>query len=76
MARVTITVDEEVLSRAKIRALELGISVDRFLKDALEAFAGVDRGREAALKDLLELSRKCRSRRGNARWTREELHRC
>jgi plasmid stability protein len=74
MANLTITVDEEVLKRARIRALELGTSVNRLLRDALEAFAGVHRAREAALQDLLNLSRASGARRGTRTWTRDELH--
>lgn len=75
MANLTITVDEEVLKRARIRALELGTSVNGLLREVLESFAGVDRARDAALRDLMELSRSAQSRRGSSRWTRDELHR-
>ncbi|HXT19884.1 MAG TPA: DUF6364 family protein [Thermoanaerobaculia bacterium] len=73
MTNLTITVDEEVLKRARIRALEQGTSVNALLRDYLDALAGGD-PRTAATQSLLDSSRKARSRRGAARWTRDELH--
>jgi predicted nucleic acid-binding protein len=40
MANLTITVDEELLRRARIRALEQGTSVNALLREYLSAFAG------------------------------------
>lgn len=71
---LTITVDDGVLKRARIRALEQDTSVNAVLRDYLESYAGgPDRRREAVAR-LLELSRATRSGRGTATWTRDELH--
>jgi hypothetical protein len=40
MTNVTLTVDEEVLRRARVRALELGTSVDALVQDYLAQLAG------------------------------------
>ena len=40
MANLTITVDEEVLRRARIRALELNTSVNAVLREYLDEFIG------------------------------------
>ena len=74
MANLTITVDGELLKRARIRALQLGTSVNAMLRDRLEAFAGEEEGRADAIRTLLRQSRKARTARGGRRWTREELH--
>ncbi len=74
MANLTITIDDEVLKKARIRALERGTSVNAVLRAYLESYAGVRKVREAALDDLLQLSRSAKSRRGKQRWTRDELH--
>lgn len=74
MANLTITVDEEVLRKARIRALEQGTSVNAFLRQALEAFAGAQAEQVEAVDDLLALSRSSASRRGTRSWTRDELH--
>ena len=40
MANVTLAIDEQVLRRARIRALEQGTSVNALIREYLESFAG------------------------------------
>lgn len=77
MANLTISVDEEVLKRARIRALEENSSVNAVLARYLEEYARTDelrRRREEALKSLLELADRCQVGHGDKTWTRDELH--
>ena len=72
---LTIVVDDEVLRRARIRALEQGTSVNAVLRQFLESYAGSAteaeaRGRLAALARRSEAS----SGTGGRRWTRDELY--
>ena len=71
---LTITVEEHVLERARVRALEENTSVNAILREYLEAYAGVSRRRRDALEILLHLSRTTESGRGTARRSRDELH--
>ena len=71
---LTITVGEEVLRSARIRALEEHTSVNAVLRDYLTAYAGLSTGKRGAADRLLQLSRNSRSRRGDAQWTRDDLH--
>lgn len=43
MANLTITVDEEVLKQARLRALKEGTSVNRVLRERLESYVEDDR---------------------------------
>lgn len=82
MANLTITVDDEVLKRARIRALERGTSVNAVLGEYLRVFVGESDAKLRATKSLLALAadntrRGGRARakeRGARRWTRDELH--
>jgi len=74
MANLTITVEDDLLKKARIRALEQGTSVNGILREYLEAYAGVGAIREEKVKDLLRLSQTASSRRGGRSWTRDELH--
>jgi plasmid stability protein len=74
MANLTITLEDDLLKQARIRALEQGTSVNAVLRDYLEAYAGTRLVREEKLKDLLRLSQTATSRRGEQTWTRDELH--
>ncbi len=71
---LTITVDNEVLKRARIRALEEDTSVNALLRSFLEAYAGGPSRRRDAVNRLLTLSRTAGAGRGTATWTRDELH--
>ena len=70
---LTITVDDELLKRARIRALEENTSVNAVLRKFLESYADTTRQRRAVDR-LLQLSQTARAKRGRARWTRDELH--
>jgi antitoxin component of RelBE/YafQ-DinJ toxin-antitoxin module len=70
---VTLSVDDEVLERARQRAEALGTSVNQLVRDYLEQIAG----KSDAAADAAEFARLSRESRGNARgwkFDREELH--
>ncbi len=82
MANLTITVDDEVLKRARIRAIEQGTSVNAVLAERLRAFAGEADAQARATRALVALAKKNRRAGGKSRaakrpgrgWTREQLH--
>lgn len=74
MSNLTITIDEETLKKARIRAVTEGTSVNEVLRSFLESYAGVDAEQIAAVDDLLELSRQAKSRHVGKRWSRDELY--
>lgn len=71
---LTITVDEEVLKRARIRAIEQNTSVNAVLRAFLASYAGLRTGRRKAVGKLLRLSQQSASARGENAWTRDNLH--
>jgi plasmid stability protein len=74
MANLTITIDDDLLRQARIRALEQGTSVNALLREYLTAFAGAGDAQGRALADLLALSSASAARRGSETWTRDDLH--
>lgn len=74
MANLTITIDDETLHRARLRALEQHTSVNALLRDYLDAFAAAGATWDQATDAILRLSSEARSGRGDRRWTRDELH--
>ena len=77
MANLTISVDDEVLKRARVRALEENTSVNAVLGGYLKEYACLDRiqrNRLAALGRLLEIADQHRIDRGGRRWNRDELY--
>lgn len=74
MGNLTITVDEESLKKARIRALQEGTSVNALLREFLDSYAGVRREQQEAVSRVAALSRNSKSRRGGRAWTRDDLH--
>lgn len=71
---LTIVVDDDILKRARIRAIEENTSVNALLRAYLATYAGADRRRDEACERVLALSRASRSRRGGAVWSRDDLY--
>jgi plasmid stability protein len=74
VANLTIVVEDELLRRARVRAAEKGISVNRVLRDYLKTWAEGEDRRAVAVEVLLRGSKQATSRRGERSWTRDELH--
>lgn len=74
MANLTIAVDDEVLRRARIRALELDTSVNAVLREYLQSFAGRDR-MDARRRVVDGAQRHSRAfGLGSRDWSRDGLH--
>ena len=75
MANLTISVDDVLLKRARIKALEEGTSVNALLRDYLEAYTGTQQT-QRALAGFAELAERSDAGSGSAgrTWTRDELH--
>jgi len=74
MANLTISVSDEVLRDARLRALKRGTSVNALLREYLEAFAGTRAEQRQAIQRLLERAQASTSGSRGRRWTRDELH--
>lgn len=74
MTNLTIAVDEEVLRKARMRALEEGTSVNKLLREHLIRYAQAEERREQALQRLLELARTSKASSSGKRTSRAELH--
>ncbi|MCI1748315.1 MAG: hypothetical protein LKI24_09585 [Acidipropionibacterium sp.] len=77
MANLTITVDDDTLRRARIRAIERGESVNRYLSDRLIEYAqsdSVQERRRRAARAFVEFSRTHSGTSAGAGWTRDDLY--
>lgn len=74
MANLTITVDDAVLKRARIRAVQRGESVNAYLADVLRRYA--DAG-ESPVEAIVAGARASQASSGpeGRTWTRDELYR-
>lgn len=74
MANLTITINEEALKKARMRALEQGTSINALLREYLESYAGVRGEQQKAVREIIALSCASKSRRGQRKWNREDLY--
>jgi plasmid stability protein len=74
MANLTVSIPEDVLRKARIRALERRTSVNAVVRDYLERYAGVGATAEA-LAAFADLARAAKSSSGSEgrTWTRDTL---
>ncbi len=75
MANLTLSIDDEVLKRARIKALEQGTTVNALVREYLERFADAYR-QDEILRGLVELAERVSGgSEGRPRsWQRAELY--
>jgi plasmid stability protein len=75
MANLTLTIDDELLRQARIRALERGTSVNAVVREYLEHFAGHSRAQDgaAAFLRIAEGSSGSSGPTGRS-WTRDDAY--
>lgn len=75
MANLTIVVDDEILRRARIRAVERGTSVNAAVAEYLTSYAGSSRAANA-MTTFIELADAAEGGSGASgrTWTRDELY--
>lgn len=76
MTNLTLTVDAEVLKRARMRALEHDTSVNALVRQYLEDLADQAASPPDPIRGFLELARRSNAGSGPAgrSWTRDELY--
>lgn len=75
MANLTLSLDDDLLKRARIRALEQDTTVNSLVREYLEDFAAAS-PEPSAIAGFLGLAKSLHagSGPGGRRWTREQLY--
>lgn len=75
MANLTLSIDDDLLRRARIRALERGTTVNGVVRRYLETFAGADQTRRA-LDELVTIAARSQasSGPGGRTWARDDIY--
>jgi len=76
MTNLTITVDEQTLKRARMRALEEDTSVNAVLRERLEEYAGSKQEQVEVAQRVIEASQASQSGSGpgGRKWKREDAY--
>jgi hypothetical protein len=70
---LTLSVDDEVVAKARQSAEALGTSVNQLVREYLERLAGKT-DHEAAAKEFVRLSRLGKGHSGGWKFNRDEIH--
>jgi predicted transcriptional regulator len=74
MANVTLKIDDELLTKARLLATLRKTSINAIVKERLEEFVATDLRREATLRGLDEFYARSHARVGKKTWSRDEIH--
>jgi hypothetical protein len=75
MTNLTLAIDELILRRARIRAMQRGTSVNALVRDYITRLAGESEAADGAAEFLRIVSgADASSGPGGRTWTRDELH--
>lgn len=75
MSNVTLSIGDETLKRARIRAIEQGTSVNAVVRAFLESYAGAEDARRAIRRFLEIADRSDAGAAGQGRdWSRQDLY--
>ena len=75
MANLTLTIDADILRRARVRAIQQNTSVNAVVRGFLESYAGKD-DLERAKQEILRIARESTASSGpeGRTWTREDIY--
>jgi hypothetical protein len=74
MPNLTLKIDEKLLLRARIRALEQGTTVNELVRNYLSQYAVARVDRMRAFRRFLEVAEEARASSGRRKLKRDELH--
>lgn len=74
MANLTLTIDDEILKKARMHALQRGTSVNALVREYLQTIAHDDSELEAIASGIDAIADASNTRRGGRRWSREDLY--
>lgn len=74
MANLTLTIDDELLKKARMHALQRGTSVNALVRDYLERISHDQSDLEEILSGIDAIADAAKAGRGGRRWSREDLY--
>jgi plasmid stability protein len=74
VANLTIAIEDDVLKKARLHALEQGTSVNAVVREFLREYTGKASRQAEAAKRLIELAHESGAEVGHITWTRDEVH--
>jgi plasmid stability protein len=74
MTNLTITIDDKLIRKARVRAIQEGTSVSARIREFLTAYAEGDNRRQAAAQSFIAAARRSKANSEGAAWSRADAH--
>jgi plasmid stability protein len=74
MANLTIAIEDDILKKARLKAVEDGTSVNAVVREYLREYTGNASERVESARRLIALAHESGADVGSVTWTREQLH--
>ncbi len=74
MTNLTLAIEDDLLRRARLKAIQDGTSVNEVVRDFLREYSGSTSTRAAAGRRLAALAKEHLTQVGGRAWTRDDLH--
>ena len=74
MANLTLTIDDELLRKARMRAVAENTSVNALVREYLTRYATQKEKAERAIAVMDEIAERYKPSSGGRKWTRDELY--
>jgi plasmid stability protein len=74
MSNLTIAIDDKLIRKARVRAIQEGTSVSARIREFLTAYAEGDGRREAAAQNFIAAARRSKANGEGAAWRRADAY--
>jgi plasmid stability protein len=74
MTNLTISIDEQLIRKARVRAIHEGTSVSARIREFLTTYAEGESRQQAAAQDFIASARRSQANREGAVWSRADVY--
>jgi len=74
MANLTISIDEQLIRKARVRAIQEGTSISARIREFLAAYAEEDNRQQQAVQDFIAAARRGKASSRGVAWRRADVH--
>ncbi|RDI19058.1 DUF6364 family protein [Pseudacidovorax intermedius] len=74
MTNLTLTLDDAIIKKARVRAIQEGTSVSAKVREFLAAYAMGQDQQQAAAEAFIAAAQRSQANTGAARWSREDAY--
>jgi plasmid stability protein len=74
MANLTISIDEQLIRKARLRAIQEGTSVSARIREFLVSYATEENRQQTAAQNFIAAARRSKANSHGVRWSRDDAY--